>query len=133
VTFFERVAQLAKELAPLGRLLRNRLSAMDGVGVGANTRCVEQSCTQLWHRDVTILPDDLAKQGPVRVQLALASRSTLRCSRRAPLPPDRKRPSRSVLAHLAIPSAATLPRDRSDLPRYTAETAPEAPMAKVLT
>jgi hypothetical protein len=120
VTFFIRVAQLAKDLA-------------DGVGVRPNARCVKQGCTQLRHRDVTILLDDFVKEAQMRVQLALAFRPALRSSLRPACPPDRKCPSRSVLAHLAIPSAATLPRDRSDLPRYTAETAPEAPMAKVLT
>ena len=79
--FFIRVAQLAKELT-------------DGVGVRPNALCVKQGCTQLGHRDVTILLDDLGKEAQMRVQLALAFRPTLRSSLRPAPPPDRKRPSR---------------------------------------
>jgi hypothetical protein len=76
------VAEFAKELA-------------DGVGVRPNARCVKQGCAQLGHRDVTILRDDFGEEGPMRVQLALAFRPTLRSSLRPTCPPDRKRPSRS--------------------------------------
>src|SRR6056297_2014499 len=80
--FFIRVAQLAKELA-------------DGVGVRLNPRCVKQGCTQLGHRDVSVLRDDFGKEAQMQVQLALAFRPTLPSCLSPTRASDRKRPTRS--------------------------------------
>ena len=82
MTFFICVAQLVEKLT-------------DSIGVRPNLRCVKQGCTQLRHRDVTILRDDFGKEVSMWVQLALAFRPALRSSFRSARPPDRKRPSRS--------------------------------------
>jgi len=89
-----------------------------------------QRIAQFKQRDVGILGDEFLGKGLVRRELATAFGATLRRGGRMTPRSDRPRPPRLSPARA---SGAARPPARSNLLRYIAETAQEAPSAKVLT
>jgi len=120
MTFFVCEAKLAKELA-------------NGIRMRLNTRCVHQGGSELGHRDISILREELREKGAVWVKLAFTSRAPLRGWESPTCSPDCKRPTGPVLAHLVTASIAKPQPVRSNPPQCIAETAPEVHLAKVLT
>ena len=82
MSFFVAIAELAQE-------------PPDGIRMGPHTSSIEESGGQLRHGDVAILPNDLGKQGAVRIQCAFALWPPLRCGASHTRPPDREPPKRT--------------------------------------
>ncbi len=80
--FFVRKPELAQE-------------PPDGIGMGLNATCIEQSGCQFRHCDVAILTDNLNEKGALRLKFTFPLRSALRCCTRLACATDRKPPTRA--------------------------------------